>query len=885
MSIRNLQSLFKPLSIAVTGRGRAADAPDALLVRNLMLSGFDGPVMPVNPDRQAVHGILAYSSAGKLPLPPELAIITTPLEDAPASIRELGELGTRAVMLINDRVLTPRHAQDQPLIQALLDAARPHMLRIHGPDGLGIAAPMNKLNATLSHTALHPGQIALVCQSGAVMRGVMDWAGARGIGFSHLISAGARIDVDFSDLLDYLVQDAQTRSILLYVEGIRKARKFMSAARIAARLKPVIALKPHNYASEPVEDAVYNAAFRRAGILRVDTIEQLFHSVETLAAIKPVYSEGLVIVGNSRSLALLANDTLHRAGGRLAALDDKVTAELTATVSGILPDNPVDLGDRAGPDAYAKAVGILLKTPGAGAVLVIHAPSSPENDLGCAQAVIKTAAGSQRPVLTNWVGTSAAEPARALFKQYKLATYNNPEDAVEAFVRLVQYGQTRELLMETPPSVPEQFLPDTDRARLTIRDALDRGRHRLNAFEAKQVLASYGIAMVDTRLAADAEEAAIVAGDLGLPVALKIMSPDILHKSDVGGVLFGLETPAEVREAANAILGRVRAFSPEAVIDGFAVQPMQPRNGAYELILGARIGRGLGPVLLFGHGGTEAEVINDIAYALPPLNMHLARELMARTRIHAMLDARPGRKTDTDAVALTLLKVSQMIVDLGEIIELDINPLWAHANGVMVLDAGIRIAPCSSGEATRRLAIRPYPKELEQPFTLPDGRELLLRPIVPEDEPPLQAMVRRAPAEDLRLRFFQPIRELSHAMAARLTQLDYDREMAFAVTDPGKPGEADIWGVVRLTADPDLEKAEYAVIVDRAMTGLGLGVMLMRRLIDYARDRGIKQVYGEVLRENEPMLKLNRKLGFVINVDPDDPTLRKVSLLLAGANA
>ncbi|MDX1605514.1 MAG: bifunctional acetate--CoA ligase family protein/GNAT family N-acetyltransferase [Candidatus Competibacterales bacterium] len=865
MSIRNLKTLFKPRSVAVIGKGRKAGAADAALVRNLMLGGFEGPVMPVNPDRQAVHGILAYPSLAALPLAPDLAIITTPLEGAPATITELGARGTRAVLLINDRILTPRNEQDRPLIQALLEAARPHTLRLLGPDGLGFAAPPNQLNATLSQARLGAGGIALIGQSGAVMRAVMDWAEAREIGFSHLISTGARIDVDFADLLDYLAQDGRTRAILLYLEGTRKSRKFMSAARIAARIKPVIVLKPQG--ADPVEEAVYDAAFRRAGILRVGTIEQLFNSVETLATVKPIRQDGLVIVSNSRSIALLAGDALQRAGGRLAGSDDPSRS------------NPLDLGDQAGPEDYEKALRTLLATAGVGAVLVLHSPTSIRNDLACARAVAEVAAAGPRPVLTSWLG-AAAGSAQALFKRHKVASYRNPEAAVEAFVRLVQYGHTQALLTETPASVPEQFVPDTATARAIVRAALDTGRARLNPYEAGQLLGAYGIAMLETRFAADPDAAADVAAGLGNSLTLKILSPDLAHKSDVGGVVFGLESPREVRKAAVEMQARVGELMPGATIDGFLLQPTRIRHGAFELTLGVRTGRGFGPVLRFGHGGTEAEVIDDLAYALPPLNMHLARELMGRTRIFASLDSRSGRRADLDAIAVTLLKVAQLVIDLGEIVSLDINPLWADARGVIALDAVVEIAACEPGHATRRLAIHPYPRELEQTLTLDDGRTLMLRPIMPEDAPPLRAMVQRAPAEDLRLRFFQPIRELSHAMAARLTQLDYDREMAFAVTDPGPPGEAEIWGVVRLTADSDLEKAEYAILLDRAMIGRGLGRWLLQHLIDYARSRGIGELYGEVLRENRPMLKLNQALGFTIGTEPDDPSLRLVTLRL-----
>lgn len=880
MTIRNLEYAFKPDSIAVISAGKQTDTPDTLLIRNLLRSGFDGPVMPVNPDRRALKGIVTYKDVASLPLIPDLAIITTALETAPLLIDELGRRGTRAVVLLSHEMLKVREDGGQGLTQAMLDAAKPHLLRIVGPDCLGIAAPHNGLNATLSHTPLSPGHIGLLTESCAVMRTIIDRAASRHIGFSHLVSVGAKIDVDFGDLLDYLALDTRTRAILVYLENIHHNRKFMSAARIAARMKPVIALKPHHYGDDPIEDAIYDTAFRRAGILRVDDIEQLFHSAETLATLKPVANNRLALLGNSRSIGLLASDRLIQTGGRLVELTESTRSELAQIIpQGFHTDNPVDLGDQAGPEAYGKALELLLKEPETDGVLVLHAPTSIQNGLDNARAVIERAAGSRRVVLASWLGGNIAEPARQLFKEHRLPSYDNPDNAVQAFTRLAQYRRNQEQLMETPPSIPEAFTTNPETARRVIGNALTDARQRLNALETHQVLAAYDIPVLETRLATDPAEAAAQAEVLGNPVALKILSTDIDHKSDIGGIALGLETSDAVLQTATAMLERIYALAPQATIDGFLVQPMKSRNGAYELTIGVRTGQGFGPVLRFGHGGTETEVINDIAYALPPLNMLLATELMSRTRIYSKFSTSHRRRADVDALALTLIKVSQMVIDLGEIVELDINPLWANSNGVIVLDASIQIAP-SQGSGTDRLAIRPYPKELEQQFSLPDGRRLCLRPIMPEDEPSLQAMVRRIPAEDLRLRFLRSIKELYHAMAARLTQLDYDREMALAITEPGVPGKANIWGVVRLATDPDMERAEYAILLDQRMSGLGLGPMMMRRIIEYAKNRGIKELFGEVLRENETMLNLCRAFGFTIEAVLNDPGMMHVSLNL-----
>lgn len=896
MTIRNLEYLFKPRSIAVVGRGKSPSNPDATVEFNLIEGGFKGPVMPVNPDYQSISGVLAYKDIASLPVVPDLAILTTPLEEAPALLSELGVRGTKAALLLSREVLQD-HSGDRPALlgqeltrkypngveslkQRILDTAKPHLLRVMGPDHLGYAVPSANVNASLNATRPLPGNIALLCQSAAMMRGIIDWATSRNIGFSHVISVGMRWDVDLGDLLDYLLRDSGTRAILMYMENTRNRRKFVSAARAAARVKPVIVLKPRDFRAGPLEDAVYDAVFQRAGILRVNNIEQLFGAAETLATAKPVYGNRLTILSNSYSLALLTSDTLLRRGGRLAEIGATTRERLAQDCRpGYQIENPVDLGDMAGPEQYAKALDYLLQEPGTDGVLVIHAPPSVDRSLESAKVVVDRAK-NRRLIMTCWVGESSVESARELFNKAHMPTYRAPGEAVEAFMRLAEHRRTQDLLMETPPSIPEGFTPDVETARRIIQIASTAGRFRLNAYETSQILSAYEIPVAPLYFAATPEAATDRVLEMGGPVALKILSPDIVHKSDVGGVAFNLKNPLEVLVAATDMLKRVQELAPDAVIDGFAVQSMQSRHGAYELMIGVRTGRRFGPVIFFGHGGTESEVIGDIAFALPPLNMHLARDLMSRTRLYARLATNRGRPVDLNAVALTLIKVSQMVIDLAEIVEMDINPIWTDAGGVLTLDANILIEP-STEPAAQRLAISPYPKQLERVYDFPDGRSFLIRPILPEDEPGLKDLVKRMPAEDVRMRFFQPIRELPHEMAARLTQLDYEREMAFVVTEPNSlPGKGKILGAVRCNADPNMEKAEYAILVDRAMTGIGLGPLLMRYIINYAKNQGIKELYGEVLRENEAMLRLNRALNFSFHTSPDDPGVIHVTLPL-----
>jgi acetyltransferase len=910
MTIRTLKSMFNPGSIAIFERDRQEGAPAVLLERNLINAGFRGPVLPVNPKRHAVAGVLAYPDVASLPETPELAILTTPLAESPALVHELGARGTRAVLLLGNEQLKDGCPEDDALKQALLAAAKTHQLRILGPDRLGMAIPVNGINATLSQTPLIPGTLSVVTHSSTMMQVILQWAHLRYIGFSHVVSLGDRVDVDYSDLLDYLARDPQTHAILLYLENIRDPRRFLSAARVAARRKPVIALKPRGHGQRAVEEAIFDAAARRVGMLRVATIEHLFDAVKALAHSKPIRSNHLLILGDSRSVSLLAKDMLLHEGGQLAAISPATHAELARIVPPrSLTSNPVDLGNRAGFKEYDRALELLLQEPQGDGILIVHVPGALELDRDISRAIIARAVQSPRPVLVSWVGATPAAPAWQAFQDAGIAIYPTPEEAVWSCLQLAEYHHNQELLMETPSSIPEAFTHDTAAARRIIATALAAGRDRLDIQEIYELLAAYQIPMVATRFAPTPEVAAGLAAELGgcealkmlaaqsrwfgkvnpaelgSSVALKILSPEITNPFDVGGVALALEDPRDVFAAATAMLRRVRILAPEAIIQGFAIQPMLSRQGAYEIAIGVRTGGDFraGPVLFFGHGGPEIQAIDDIAYALPPLNMHLARELMSRTRIYAKLCASPGRPANMDALAMTLLKVSQMVIDLGELTELDINPLWVSGEGALALNAYIRIAR-AAGPASERLAIYPYPKELEQQIELPDGRLLFLRPILPEDEPALQAMVGRMPREDVYRRFFQPFQQLPHELAARLTQLDYDREMALVLTGPGVAGKAEIWGWVSLNADPDRETAEYAIAVDRSLAGRGLGLLLMRQIIAYAKQRGIQEVIGEVLQDNESMLRLNQALGFTLETDLDDPDLVHVSLLLASKN-
>jgi acetyltransferase len=891
MSVRNLKYLFHPRSIVLIGASDEARSVGAVLANNLLSGGFDGPIDLVNPRHRFIGGIRVYKEVADLPEPADLAVIVTPPPTIPGIIAELADKGTRAAIVISAGFSETAGEEHRQLRQAMLDVARPYLLRINGPNCLGVMVPGAGLNASFAHTSPLEGHLAFVAQSGAIVTSVLDWAKSRRIGFSHLVSLGNMADVDFGDMLDYLANDMATTAILLYIESVTQARKFMSAARAASRSKPVIVIKAGRY-SEGARaaashtgalagmDEVYDAAISRAGMLRVHSLEELFEAVESLTAGRLPDGDSLAILSNGGGIGVLATDALIEYGGCLAKLSEETIAQL----NNVLPatwshGNPVDIiGDAPG-SRYASALEVLSGDLHLDATLILNCPTAVASATEAAQEVINTVNKHRRLcVLTSWVGEDAAKSARRLFMNHGIPSYDTPEAAVRAFMQMVNYRRNQELLMQTPPSIPEAFTPDTSVAKNYINSALEEGRDWLTEPESKAVLSAYGIPCVPTVVAESPVQAARAAAEIGQPVALKILSPDITHKSDVGGVALDLEQAIAVQKAAEGMLKRIESICPDARIDGFTVQPMVRRPGSQELIIGVIEDSQFGPVLLFGHGGTAVEVINDKALGLPPLNMLLAREMMKRTRVYKLLEGyRDQPAADLEAIALTLVRLSQLVIDMEEIVELDINPLLADANGVIGLDTRIKVK-ASSGHAHERLAICPYPKALEEEVPLGDGRTLLLRPIVPEDEPSLQRVFANLTAEEIRLRFFLPMKVLNHVSAARFTQIDYDREMALILTESGIPGKTNIYGIVRIIADPDNEKAEYAIIVHHEMTGLGLGVFLMRRIIDYARDRGIGELYGDVLAYNQPMLKLCEVMGFTRTRVPDEPEIMRVIL-------
>jgi acetyltransferase len=867
MSIRNLDFLLTPASVAVFGASDRPASVGGTVWRNLR-QGFGGAVYAVNPKHSLLDGQPVYANVQALPQAPDLAVICTPPASVPGLIAQLAARGTRAAVVLTAGL-------DAAQKQAMLDAARPRLLRILGPNCIGLLAPHLGLNASFAHVGALPGELAFVTQSGALMTGMLDWAQSRGIGFSHFISLGEHADVDFGDLLDYLASDAKTRAILLYIESVEAPRKFMSAARAAARNKPVIVVKAgrsqqgqraaaSHTGALAGSDLVYDAAIARAGMLRVDTLQQLFLAAETLARFRTNTCDALTILTNGGGAGVMAADAAEHMGVALAELASATLARLDAALpANWSHGNPVDIIGDAPVVRYEQALQVLADDPAAGAVLFIHAPTAIVPSADVARALVPLAKTDSPRLLGCWLGDGAVDEARQVFRAAGIAGFETPEEAVRAFAMGVTYRRNQAQLLEAPPASAPGAPIDTAAVRALVQQVLAEGREMLSEVEAKAVLAAYRVPVVATQRVAPEPAAAVAAAEaIGYPVVLKILSEDISHKSDVGGVVLNLHSATEVEAAAQAMLARVRQQRPQARLQGFTVQALVRRAQAQELIVGASMDRVFGPVILFGQGGTAVEVLADRAVALPPLNVPLARALVARTRVARLLNGwRDTPAVDQDALHGVLVAVSQLLADVPEIAELDINPLIANFEGVVALDARIRLS-LDRPAGAEHFAIRPYPAELVE--TLPwDGRTLTLRPIRPEDEAQHLAFLERLDPEDIRMRVFYSRRSIERSELARLMQIDYEREMAFIAVAPGPDGVDETLGVVRAIADPDNLDAEFGVIVRSDLKGRGLGRLLMDKLIRYQRARGTQRIVGDVILENTGMRELARRLGFV----------------------
>jgi acetyltransferase len=894
VSTYRLEALMAPRSIAVVGASPREHSLGRIVLRNVHAAGFAGAIHLVNPRYPEIDGVKAVGGLDSLSAPPDLLVITAPASEVPGIIAAAGAKGVAAAAVISAGL---GHGAGS-LAEAARVAARAHGLRVLGPNGLGLIVPGRRLNASFARRMPAKGNLALISQSGAIAAGLVEWAAHHAVGFSAIASIGDAIDVDFGDMLDYFALDGKTRAILMYIESIRDARKFMSAARAAARTKPVIVVKAGRHAQGARaatthtgalagSDAVYDAAFRRAGLLRVFDLEELLAAAETLGRLHRARGKRLVILTNGGGIGVLAVDRLIDLGGTLAELSQETQAKLDAVLPrGWSNANPVDIIGDADAARYAAALDILLADRDSDAALVMNVPTALASSTEAATAVVRSVTSERarvlqpKPVFAVWVGEDQA--AAEAFEAAAIPSFINETDAIRGFMHLVRYREAIDALMETPPSLSADWMPGVEGARRVVARALSEGRNWLDPLEIGELFAAYRIPIAPAVLARDAEEAVAVAAPhlaRNEAVAAKILSPDIIHKSDVGGVRLNLTNASAVREAVNDILARARVALPDARIRGVTIHPMIVKPKAQELIVGIADDPTFGPVIAFGCGGTGVEVINDKALALPPLDLKLAHELIGRTRIAKLLAGyRDVPAADVGAIALVLVKVAQLAADLPELRELDINPLLADKDGIIALDARIAVAPVEVTAASQpRFAIRPYPKQWERRTALADGTAVVVRPVRPEDEELMRRFFDRVTAEDLRLRFFAPVKDIGHTFIARLTQLDYARAMALIAI-----GEAsgEMLGGVHLHADANYENAEYAILVRSDLKGRGIGWLLMQTIIAYARAEGIRRIKGEVLRENLTMLAMCEELGFHAVADPEDPGVVDVSLEL-----
>lgn len=903
MSTYNLHRLFSPRSVVIIAdEGADAGLVDKL-ARNVVSSGFTGKRGFITAgDSASVSASLAEferaTSLEGLTFTPDLAIIASPATYVLARVEEAGAKGVSGAVIVSEELSAQAGKKD--LLAQVEATARRHSLRLVGPNSVGLIAPHAKLNASFAGSTPIPGDLALISQSGALAAGVIEWASQNAVGFSAVASIGSQIDVDFGDLLDYFALDRHTRAILLYVERVEDARKFMSAARLAARAKPVVLIKSGRHklhqqiadthtAALATPDAVYDAAFRRAGLLRVVDLDELFAAAETLCRIRPFPGKRLAIVTNGGGIGSLTVDRLLDFGGALAEISPMTLEGLNNDLpaGSWSHSNPIDLGNDADAARYATALQHVIADRANDGVLILNVPLGAASSADVARAVIETVASyrrqrhSAKPILTVWYGDAGA--AIDQFDAARIPNYSNEAEAVRGFTHLVRYREALTQLMETPPSLPADFQPDVDAARAIIDGVLSSGRNWLDPLEVGRLFDAYQIPMTQARFARDGQEAVAAAEHFfakGLPVAVKILSPDVVHKSDIGGVRLNLVNAQGVRGAAEEILERARRLRPDARIHGLTIHPMMVRPKARELIAGLADDPTFGPVIVFGRGGTAVEVINDSAIALPPLDLRLAHDLISRTRVSRRLKAyRDVPAADEQAVALTLVKLAQLAADLPEVREIDINPLLADHTGVIAVDGRVKVdahAQKAKGPSGHpRFAIRPYPQEWERDLELSDGTPILMRPVRPEDEEMFRHFFTQVTPDDLRLRFFTPIKDFSHMFIARLTQLDYGRAMAFVAVDKAT---GEMLGAVRLHADANYESGEYGIMTRTDMRGKGLGWLLMTSIIDYAKAEGLKAIDAQVLRENTMMLAMCAQLGFTSRPDPDDPGVRLVRL-------
>ncbi len=877
-----LDSVFAPSSVAIVGATEAEGSVGRTVLQNLIQGGFSGVLYPVNPKRASVLGLKAYPSVTALPARPDLAVIITPPATVPGIIGDCAKIGTRGAIIISAgfKEIGPAGAE---LERQILAQARQGQMRIVGPNCLGVMVPQQKFNATFAANMARSGSVGFLSQSGALCTAILDWSLRENVGFSAFVSLGSMLDVGWGDLIYHLGDDPNTKSIVIYMETIGDARSFLSAAREVALTKPIIVIKPGRTAAAAKaaashtgsltgSDEVLQAAFQRVGVLRVETISELFDMAEVLSKQPRPKGPRLTIVTNAGGPGVLATDMLIGGGAQLA---DLTPATMTA-FNEILPptwshNNPVDIIGDAGPELYAKAVDIAVKDPNTDGVLVILTPQAMTNAAATAEQLKPYAQVEGKPVLASWMGAGQVEAGEDILNAAKIPTFKYPDRAARAFCYMWGYSENLRALYETPALTPESGDPESKLQKVArlVDHARKCQRNLLTEFESKQVLAEYGIPVVETHIATSEEEAVTRATRLGFPVVLKLHSETITHKTDVGGVQLNLQTAAAVRRAWRAISAAVKKKAGPTHFLGVTVQPMVRLDG-YELILGSSVDPGFGPVLLFGTGGQLVEVFKDRTLGLPPLNATLARRMMERTRIFTALKGVRGRKpVDLPALEQLLVRFSHLVVEQPWIKEIDINPLIVSDERILALDARVVLHDANtSEESLARAAIRPYPVQYVAPWTLKNKKHVLIRPIRPEDEPWLVKFHQTLSEETVYHRYFSTLQlsqRIAHERLLRICFNDYDREIALVAEFKGEPpAETQILGVARLSKLRIDNEAEFALVISDAWHRQGLGGEMLKRLVDIAKREKIGRLIGHILADNHAMQNTCRKAGFKV---------------------
>lgn len=881
-----LSPLLEPRSVGVIGASERESSLGNVLIRNMLDAGYKGRLFAINPKHETVLGIPCYKSVEDVPHRLDLAVIAVRAEKVAAIVDSCGRAGVKAVIILSSGFSEsgPRGALFE---RHVIEAARRHKIRLLGPNCLGIMRPELGLNATFAHASAVKGTIGLISQSGALCAAILDWAKPNNVGFSAVVSLGTSSDIDFGEILEFMISDPRTESIFLYVEGVRDARRFMSALRGAARVKPVLLVKVGrhpdvsrailSHTGAPVgDDAVFDAALRRAGVIRLYNMGQLFAAANALFSHFRPRGNRLAIITNGGGPGVMAADRAADLGIPLSQFSEGTMEKLNAALpSSWSRGNPVDILGDADVERYKKAVQAVLEGPNVDGVLVMLTPQAMTDPTGVAEAIIELEKTADKPVVTCWMGEDLVTNARHRFIEAGIPTFRTPEPSVELFSHISAYYRNQKLLMQTPASLSHLSPPSIESARLVIETALAERRKVLNEMESKALLAAFRIPIAQTVIARSATEAMVLAEEIGLPVVMKIDSPSIIHKSESGGVRLNLGSLAAVRTAYQEIQDEVRKNRPDANINGVAIEPMILKRNGRELVVGVRRDPVFGPVITFGEGGNRVEANRDVAVALPPLNNYLAGDLIRSSRVHALLgEFRNLPPVDMEALELVLLRVSEMVCELPWITVMDINPLIVDENGAVAVDARIVVENVSpTADRYDHMAIHPYPSHLTSKWTVPDGTEITIRPIKPEDAELEVEFVRGLSTETKYYRFMNTMRELPPAMVARLTQIDYDREMAFLATIMADGAEKEI-GVCRYAVNPDGESCEFAVVVGDDWQHRGLARKLMGVLIETARGKGLAYMNGVFLANNDRMLKFVQGLGFVLTNDPDDSTIK-----------